>query len=628
MDPSFGTGAVKVTPGHDPVDFEIGQRHNLPMVLVINLDGTMNEQAGAYAGLPVLEARRRFVQELDQKGLLVKIEPHVHSVGHCDRCGNVVEPIVTEQWYIRIKPLAEPAVRAVRDGRIRIIPERFTKVYFNWMENIRDWCISRQLWWGHRIPVWYCQECRQMTVTVDDPERCAHCGSARIEQDPDVLDTWFSSALWPFSTLGWPDETSDLRYFYPSSVMETGYDILFFWVARMIMMGLEFMGDVPFRDVFLHGLVRVGREKMAKVKGNVQDPLEISRQYGTDALRLALVRGTTPGNDVSVSGAKYESSRDFVNKLWNAGRFVLTNVPYPERAAAATAPLEPPPGASLADRWIISRANRLVADVTRLMDSYLLGEAMDMLHDFVWFEYCDWYLELAKVQLREAKEEATRSATRQTLVMMLDTLLRMLHPCMPFVTEELWQALVRPDLRPGEAPESIMVAPWPEARPTAIDEAAESALEGVIEIIRGIRNLRAEYRVEWSKWVPAEIEAGPGYGLMVQQEPFLRALGRLQPLKIVERLEEKPARALTVVAGGVSVFIPPEGMFDVQAEVRRLEEELAEARRELDRAERLLATPGFVQKAPAEVVEREREKLARQRQRVEQLQERLAALRT
>src|SRR5579883_149140 len=450
----FGTGALKITPGHDPVDYEVGQRHNLPTIVVIGLDGKMNAAAGAYAGLEPAEARERFVDDLRARGLLEKVEPYRHAVGHCDRCKTVVEPLISEQWYVRMTPLAAPAIEAVRDGRIRIIPERFAKVYFNWMENIRDWCISRQLWWGHRIPVWYCRACPKEIVAVEEPTTCPGCGGP-LEQDPDVLDTWFSSGLWPFSTLGWPDDTPDLRYFYPTSLMETGYDILFFWVARMIVLGLEAMGEVPFRDVYLHGLIRVGREKMSKVKGNVLNPLDLIERYGTDALRLALVVGTTPGNDTQLNERKLEDSRNFVNKLWNSARYVLMNVPPEDRPAGAgtagetagaqqAALLQPPAHASLADRWIISRANYVAAEVTRLLHEYQLGEAARTVQDFLWSEYCDWYLEIAKIQLR-GEDAAAQQATRETLGRVLEQTLRLLHPFAPFVTEELWQTLVGPN---------------------------------------------------------------------------------------------------------------------------------------------------------------------------------------
>ena len=638
----FGTGAVKVTPGHDPTDFEIGQRHNLPMILVIGLDGKMNENAGPrYAGMPVMEARRAFVEDLRERGLLVKEEPHPHQVGHCERSGTVVEPLVSEQWYVRIAPLAEAALAAVRDGRIHIIPDRFAKVYYNWLENIRDWCISRQLWWGHRIPVWTCGN-RHRFAAVDDPASCPECGSQELEQDPDVLDTWFSSGLWPFSTLGWPDDTADLRRFYPTSVMETGYDILFFWVARMIMMGIEMTGDVPFRDVYLHGLIRVGREKMSKVKGNVLNPLELIDEFGTDALRVSLVSGTTPGNDTQISNEKLESNRNFVNKLWNAGRFVIANVgDFPDRDIRE--PLQTVPGArSEADHWIVSRADEVTVHVTRLLEDFQLGEAVRTAHDFLWNEFCDWYLEIAKIELREAQTDAERQGIRANLAWIFEHLLRLLHPMMPFVTEEIWQSLgvgglglgVRdqpPPLSPAPNPNpptpSIVVAPWP-ASSGQSDAEAERRMEAVFELVRGVRNVRAEYRVDPGRWVPATIVAGAEADFYRRMAPIIGELpgSRLRPVDVVERLDRATEGAAAIVAGGATLYIPFAEMVDMTQERTRLERERAAAVAEIERAESLLARPGFVEKAPSEVVDRERSKLAGLRERLAKLDEQLQTL--
>ncbi len=627
----FGTGALKITPGHDPVDYEVGQRHHLPSLTVIGLDGKMAPDTGAYAGLDVDEARRRFVEELRERGLLVKVEPYRHKVGHCDRCKTVVEPLVTEQWYVRIQPLAEPALAAVRDGRIRIIPERFAKVYYNWMENIRDWCISRQLWWGHRIPVWYCRACPREIVAVEEPTTCPGCGGA-LEQDPDVLDTWFSSGLWPFSTLGWPDETADLRYFYPTSVMETGYDILFFWVARMIMLGLEAMGDVPFRDVYLHGLIRVGREKMSKVKGNVLNPLELVDQYGTDALRLSLVVGTTPGNDTQINKEKLEANRNFVNKLWNSERYVLLNVPPTERPSG-TATLGAPEGAALADRWIVSRANAVAGEATRLLREFQLGEAARTIQDFLWGEYCDWYLEIAKIQLRN-EDPATARATHYTLGAVLEQTLRLLHPFAPFVTEELWQALVNREEPSGNgntasAPRgalapSIMVAPWPTPGPR--DAAAEASVEDLVALIRGVRNLRAERGVDPGRFLRATLVGGARTALLREQAPIVAGLARLDPLEIVESLPEPPRQALPLVAGGFEAYLPVAELFDVGKERERLLAEIADAEKLIAHSQGLLDRPGFVEKAPAKVVAAERDKLAANREKRERLRAQLDAL--
>ncbi len=635
----FGTGALKITPGHDPLDWEIGQRHNLPIVIVIALDGTMSDAAGAYAGLSVEEARTRFVEDLRARDLLVRVEPYRHQVGHCDRCKTVVEPLVTEQWYVRIRPLAEPAIAAVRDGRIRIVPERFTKNYFNWMENIRDWCISRQLWWGHRIPVWYCLACPREIVAVEEPRACPGCGGP-LEQDPDVLDTWFSSGLWPFSTLGWPDDTPDLRYFYPTSLMETGYDILFFWVARMIMLGLEAMGEVPFRDVYLHGLIRVGREKMSKVKGNVLNPLDLIETYGTDALRLALVVGTTPGNDTQLNESKLTDSRNFVNKLWNSARYVLLNVPPADRparppeavhggpaAVRGQPPLMPPPGASPADRWIISRANFVAAEVTRLLGEYQLGEAARVVRDFLWGEYCDWYLEIAKIQLR-GEDPARLQATRQTLGRVLEQTLRLLHPFAPFVTEELWQRLCAPaegaaPAAGGPAP-SIMVAAWPMAGPR--DPEAEALLEDLMALVRGVRNLRAERKVDPARFVPATLVGGARTPFLREHAPIVSGLARLAPVEVVETLAERPKAALPLVAGGFEAYLPAAELFDVAAERQRLAAEVASVERAIAHSAGLLARPGFAEKAPGHVVAAEREKLAANQDRLARLRAQLEAL--
>jgi valyl-tRNA synthetase len=640
VDPRFGTGAVKVTPGHDPTDFEIGQRHNLPALLVIGLDGKMNENAGSYAGMPVIEARKAFVGELEAHGELVKQVSHPHQVGHCDRCKAIVEPMVTEQWYVRIAPLAERALTAVRDGRIRIIPDRFSKNYANWMENIRDWCISRQLWWGHRIPVWTCAN-GHVFAAIEDPTACPTCRSTQLEQDPDVLDTWFSSGLWPFSTLGWPGDTEDLRRFYPTSVMETGYDILFFWVARMIMLGLEMTGDVPFRVVYLHGLIRVGREKMSKVRGNVLNPLELIETYGTDALRISLVSGTTPGLDTEVNATKLEENRNFVNKLWNAGRFVLTTMEPddfhpPSRDLAL--PLNAAPGAtSEADRWIVSRANEVTTHATRLLEEFQLGEAVRTIRDFLWGDFCDWYVEIAKIELRQAITQEQRNAIRTNLLWVFEHTLRLLHPMMPFVTEELWQLVARRRMAgPAQTdsgssldshlPPSIMIAPWPVGS-DARDPEAEARMESVFELVRGARNARAEYRVDAGRWVPAMImstdtEFYQRFAPLVGELPSTR----LRPVDVVDQHAEPPGQAVTVVGGGATLFLPLAGLMDVTTERARLQKERAEVLGEIERAQALLARAGFVEKAPPAVVQRERDKINALQERLAKLDERLAEL--
>ncbi len=466
VDTSFGTGALKITPAHDPTDFEVAQRHNLPLVNIMNPDATMNENAGPYHGLERFACRDKVLADLKNKKLLEKIEPYSHSVGHCGRCQTMIEPRVSLQWFVQTQPLAKAAIEAVKEGQVTIIPERFTKIYFDWMENIKDWCISRQLWWGHRIPVWYCHGCAKVTASVDEPATCIHCGSKQIIQDPDVLDTWFSSALWPHSTLGWPEDTDDFRYFYPGSVMETGYDILFFWVARMIMMGLEDSGEIPFHTVYLHGLIRdESGEKMSKLRGNVINPAEAISKYGVDALRFALTTGTSPGNDINLGKSKLESSRNFVNKLWNATRFILQSL---DAERLETQAIELPPRRT-EDQWINSQLNRLIKSVTELMENFQFGEAEQQIYDFVWSKFCDWYIEIAKIRLRS---QLTPSPL-PFLVNTLEKSLRLLHPFMPFVTEELWQSLKQRLPDKDQMPASIIIAPYPFANDKAFAPTAE-----------------------------------------------------------------------------------------------------------------------------------------------------------
>ncbi|MFH1484755.1 MAG: valine--tRNA ligase [Chloroflexota bacterium] len=615
VDPAFGTGAVKITPAHDPVDFEVAQRHDLPFVNILNSDATMNENAGPYVGLDRYQCRKDILADLEKEGLLVKIDDYAHSVGHCQRCGTTVEPLVSKQWFVKITPLAIPAIDAVTDGRIRIIPERFTKVYLNWMENIRDWCISRQLWWGHRIPVWYCDDCGELTVTVDDPVACSRCGSARITQDPDVLDTWFSSALWPHSTLGWPDDTQDLRYFYPTSVMETGYDILFFWVARMIMMGLENTGDIPFHTVYLHGLIRDEKgDKMSKSRGNVMDPVNLLETYGTDALRFALSTGSTPGNDMKLSPARLEAGRNFANKLWNAARFIISNLGAASGPIAAT-----PEVRNVQDRWILSRLNHTIADVDRLLKDFQFGEAGRQIHDFLWGEFCDWYIELAKIRLRAGEQTPLAILTH-----VLESSLRLLHPFMPFVTEEIWQNLAK--YLGGARASSIAVGPYPVADESTFDEAAENEIKLFIEIVRAIRNARAEFNMEASKWVEAIVVAGKAAEAVSSQAEPISILAKAQPLDVVESLVEKPSRAYFTLAGTAEVYLPLAGMVNIEAEKGRLLKEEAQLQDGISRLGAKLANEAFTSKAPAEVVERARQRLAEQEEKLSKLRQRLALL--
>ncbi|MBI4758766.1 MAG: valine--tRNA ligase [Chloroflexi bacterium] len=640
------TAVAKVTPAHDPTDYEIGQRHKLQFINVMNLDGTMNQYAGIYAGMDRFACRKALVAHLEGQGLLTRVEDYIHAIGHCQRCGTILEPSVSEQWFVKTKPLALPAIAAVRDGRIRIIPERATKIYYNWMENIRDWCISRQLWWGHRIPVWYCDACGKESVTVEETlPACLQCGSERVRQDPDILDTWFSSALWPFSTLGWPEETDDLKYFYPTSVLETGYDILFFWVARMIMMGLECPGDIPFDTVYLHGMIRDERgDKISKTKGNVVNPLDVMDEFGTDALRFTLATGSTPGNDMKLSRQKLENSRNFANKLWNAARFVLQAVENEEEVKPLPLQEIPDERLLLPDRWILSRHHRLCAEVDRLMADYQFGEAGRQIYEFLWGEFCDWYIEASKIRLYGHDPEA-RAATMSILLYVLERTLRLLHPFMPFVTEEIWQHLLfskgaamvlpnppgKPALFTGKEEErgSIMVAPYPQAEGRYYNDAAEREMGLVLEIVRAIRNARAEFEVEPNRRIAALIAAGSNAGHLGDQAAVIAALARVDPerLTIVPHLVEKPSQALGLVVGTVEVFLPLPGMIDLAVEQDRLDREMATAESEIARAVALLGNASFVSRALEGVVEKEKEKLATLQERLDKLVRRKEALR-
>jgi len=610
VDPDFGTGAVKVTPAHDPNDYEIGRRHNLPEINVMNLNGTINEEGGPFAGMDRYAARRTMIDQLDQNGLLERVEDHVHSVGHCSRCGTTVEPMISKQWFVKIEPLARPAIEAVRNGQIRFVPERFARIYFNWMENIRDWPISRQLWWGHRIPVWYCDACNEIIASVETPTTCPKCQGSTLHQDPDVLDTWFSSGLWPFSTLGWPKDTEDLRYFYPTSVMETGYDIIFFWVARMIMFGLEFTGKPPFDVVYLHGLLRDEKgEKMSKSKGNVRNPLDMIEKYGADALRYALVTGSTPGNDVKLSEEKLEGARNFANKLWNAARYVLTTGESPSSA---------PNGADLstADRWILSRSSRTTADVTRLFEEFEFSEAGRILYEFVWNEFCDWYIEIAKIQLR-LDDEARQATTRWVLFNVLEDALKLLQPFMPYVTQAIWDFL--PNRR-----DLLIVASWP--TPGPVDDAAENELALVVELIRAIRNVRAEFKVDVARRIPAVVAAGNHQATLDRERTIIESLARVNPFDVSPEVSPRPQPALHLLVGGVEVYLPLAGMVDLEAERERASTEITRLQAQITGIEQRLSQPGFIAKAPPAIVDRERERRESLLEQVTKLQERLAAL--
>jgi len=617
----FGTGALKITPGHDPNDYAIAQRHNLPIISILDKEARINENGGQYQGQDRFEARKNFWSDMKKAGLVIKTEPYRTTIPRSQRGGEIVEPMISTQWFVTIEPLAKAALEAVRDGRIRIVPEHFEKTYFNWLENIKDWCISRQLWWGHRIPVWYCPN-GHMTVTREDPTQCGTCGSEEIHQDEDVLDTWFSSGLWPFSTLGWPEETPDYKYFYPTTYMETGYDILFFWVARMIMMGLEFTGEVPFHTVYLHGLVRdeIGR-KISKTTGNVIDPLVLMDEFGTDALRFTMLVGSTPGNDTNVGPKKVESNRNFANKIWNVGRFVISAISNQQSADKLGE-------YTLADSWIWARLQQLIRDVARLFQTFQYGEAGRQIYEFLWSDFADWYVEVAKGQLAN---ESTRTQTTETLARVFDMALRLLHPFTPFVTEELWghlrQAILESPISnlASDWPEALIVARWPEPHePEGWEESMISDFQLVQEIVRSIRNLRAEKGVAPSKRIAATLVAGTKTDLLKEQSKVLASLAGLSEseLKISESLTDKPKDAIALVVGAVEIYLPLAGMVDLAEEKTRIEKELKETASHIERLEKLLAGD-FAKKAPAALVQKERDKLAGYQQTAEKIKAQL-----
>lgn len=616
VDKDFGTGVVKITPAHDPNDFEVGLRHNLAQINVMNNDGTMNDNAGQYKGLERYEARRQVVEDLKNLDLILKIEPHKHNVGTCQRCRTVVEPLISKQWYVKMKPLAEPAIEIVRNGTIKFVPERFSKTYFNWMENIQDWCISRQLWWGHRIPAYYCSECGQMMVESDMPDVCSKCGSTKIEQDPDTLDTWFSSALWPFSTLGWPRQTEDLKYFYPTDVLVTGYDIIFFWVARMIFSGVEQMGKEPFKYVLIHGLVRDAQgRKMSKSLGNGVDPLEIIDQFGTDALRFALSIGNSPGNDLRFSTEKIESSRNFANKIWNASRFVLMNFDENLEFSKVDAGKF-----TVADKWILNRVNTLAKEVTDNLEKFELGIALQKVYEFIWEEFCDWYIELVKPRLYD-KENATRLEAQYVLNYVLGNSMKLLHPYMPFITEEIYQHLIKDDA-------SIMISKWPEYRSDYSFEAEEAKMKLIMEAIRSIRNTRAEMNVPPSRKAKIIFVASGNEEASILEEGkgfFERLAGASETVVRLDK-SEISADAVGSIIAGAEIFIPLEDLIDIEKEIERLEKEKANLHKELERVNGKLNNQGFVAKAPAKVIEEEKAKQARYQGMYDKVMDRLNSL--
>ena len=607
----FGTGVVKITPAHDPNDFEVGLRHNLPVLNVLTPDAKITDDYPAYAGMDRYEARKAIVRDLEKEGALVKVEDYTHNVGTCYRCGTTVEPRVSKQWFVKMKPLAGPAIDAVKNGETKFVPQRFEKVYFHWLENIRDWCISRQLWWGHRIPAWYCADCGEITVSRETPDVCAHCGSRKIEQDPDTLDTWFSSALWPFSTLGWPEQTEDFKHYYPTNTLVTGYDIIPFWVMRMMFSGLRQTGRVPFDTVLIHGLVRDAQgRKMSKSLGNGIDPLEIIDRYGADALRFTLATGNSPGNDMRFSDTRVEASRNFANKIWNAARFVLMNLSDDEPAPHV------PDGLALEDKWILSRCNALAAGVRDALEKYELGMAVQKLYDFIWDEFCDWYIELAKIRLNGA-DAAKKATAKAVLVFVLSNTLKLLHPFMPFITEEIWQAL------PHEG-ESIMVSAWPCASDALCFSEEEAQMERIMTAIKAVRNRRAEMNVAPSKKAKLFIETAYA-DTFRKGEVFFERLASASAVEVGEAFGETDG-AVSIITESARMYIPMQELVDFAAETARLNKELAGVEKELAMVEGKLSNENFVSKAPAAVVEGQRRQQAQLLEKKKLLSESLASL--
>ena len=606
----FGTGCVKMTPAHDPNDFEVGLRHNLEVIRVLDDNGKVNENGGKYQGMDRYECRKAVVKDLEEQGLMEKIEDYSHNVGTCYRCHNDVEPIISAQWFVKMKPLAEEAMRVVRDGEVKFVPERFSKTYLNWMENVHDWCISRQLWWGHQIPAWYCDDCGEITVDREDPTCCKHCGSTHITREEDVLDTWFSSALWPFSTLGWPDETEDLKYFYPTDVLVTGYDIIFFWVARMIFSGCEHMGKYPFHTVFIHGLVRDSQgRKMSKSLGNGIDPLDMIDQYGCDALRYNLITGNSPGNDMRFYTEKCEAMRNFCNKIWNASRFLLMNLTIDR--------CQLPKALELEDKWILSKLNNVIREVTVNMDHYELGVAAQKLYDFIWDTYCDWYIELTKSRL-SGEDAAAKEQAQQVLCYVLTDILKMLHPFMPFITEEIWQAL------PHEG-DFLMLQDWPVAHPEFDFADDETAMEKIMAAIKGIRARRAEMNVPPSR--KAELRITTEQGAVFQTGvPFLQRLAFTTNVTITPDAPADLSGLVSVVTADAKLYIPLAELVDLDAERKRLSKELEQKKKYQGGIEKKLSNEKFLAKAPEDVVQREKDNLAKAQKEIEQLESSLAAL--
>ena len=609
----FGTGCVKMTPAHDPNDFEVGLRHNLEVIRVLNDNGVVNEFGGKYEGMDRYDARKAIVADLEEQGYLVKIEDHAHNVGTCYRCHKDVEPIISAQWFVKMKPLAEEAIRVVKEGQTRFVPDRFSKTYMNWMENVRDWCISRQLWWGHQIPAWTCADCGHITVSREDACVCEKCGSANITREEDVLDTWFSSALWPFETLGWPDKTTDFDYFYPTDVLVTGYDIIFFWVARMIFSGCEHTGKTPFHTVLIHGLVRDDQgRKMSKSLGNGIDPLVMIDQYGCDALRMNMVTGNSPGNDMRFYVKRCEAMGNFANKLWNASRYVMMNLTEDAKPGLpALSSLE------IADKWVLSKLNTLITEVTENLEQYELGVAVQKVYDFIWDTYCDWYIELTKARLYSEDENRKQTAI-SVLVYVLDQTLRLLHPFMPFITEEIWQSL------PHEG-KALIVAKWPEYNEALNFKAEESTMESVMDAIRAIRARRTEMNVPPSKKAALFVLTSKPQ-IFTEGEGFIQRLAYADQVTLLDGEPENLDGMLTITTADAKLYIPMGQLVDVAKEIARITKELEAAKKFLSGLEAKLSNEKFVARAPEAIVNAEREKAAKHRDLIVQLEESLAAM--
>lgn len=616
VDMEFGTGAVKITPAHDPNDFQVGKRHNLKEIIILNDNGTINENGGKYAGLDRYEARKQIVDDLKEAGYLVKIKEHTHNVGCHDRCGTVVEPLLSKQWYVKMAELAKPAIDVVKEKKIKFVPERFEKIYFNWMENIQDWCISRQLWWGHRIPVWYCKDCGEIIVSADTPSGCTKCGSKNLEQDKDVLDTWFSSALWPFSTLGWPDNTEDLEYFYPTDVLITGYDIIFFWVARMIFSGLHNMNDIPFSTVLIHGIIRDSEgRKMSKSLGNGVDPLDVIDVYGADALRFMLITGNAPGSDIRYYSEKVEAGRNFANKLWNASRFVMMNLDK-----GLMNKYKDDHNYTIADKWILSRLNSIVGEITENLDKYELGIASQKLYDFIWSELCDWYIELVKPVIYGDDEEV-KGAAYNVMYKVLTTSLKLLHPIMPFITEEIYMHLTDDN-------SSITVSDWPRYDANLKDENAENSMNYIIAAIKAIRNIRTEMNVPVSRKAKLSIYVTEkeAENAFMEGDKYFKKLVSASEIEIVETKETENNNMVTAVTEGAEIYIPLLDLIDLEKELERLNKEKEKLQSEIDRVSKKLSNEKFVSKAPKNVVDEERAKGDKYKEMLSSVQERIESL--